>query len=139
MLFMLDRICVKRLFFRVVGYNERMFDSWRMIEMNEPYYKYCRELALCNELIEKYYQNGAYEKCFAGHLSLAEEGYPPAECQIGYFYHEGLGVKRDEEKALYWTRRAATHGDRDGMFNLAWFYEEGGRDGKGCGASTVLV
>ena len=93
--------------------------------MNEPYYKHCRELALCKELIEKYYQNGAYEKCFAGHLSLAEEGYPPAECQIGYFYHEGLGVKRDEEKALYWTRRAATHGDRDGMFNLAWFYEEG--------------
>lgn len=25
---------------------------------------------------------------------------------------------------MYWTRRAAEHGDRDGQFNLAWFYED---------------
>lgn len=93
--------------------------------MNEPYYKPCRELTLCNELIEKYFQNGEFEKCFAGHLPLAEAGYPLAECQIGYFYYDGLGVEKDMEKALYWTRRAASHGDRDGMFNLAWFYEDG--------------
>ena len=28
------------------------------------------------------------------------------------------------EKALYWTRRAAEHGDRDGQYNLAEFYED---------------
>ena len=48
-------------------------------------------------------------------------GYPLAECQIGYFYYEGLGVEKDLEKALYWTRRAAEHGDRDGQYNLAEF------------------
>ena len=47
-----------------------------------------------------------------------------AECQVGYFYFEGLGVKTDLEQALYWTSRAAEHGDRDGQYNLAWFYEE---------------
>lgn len=92
--------------------------------MPEPYYKPCKELDLCDELIEKYFQSQQYEKCFAGHLPLAEQGYPLAECQIGYFYLEGLGVEKDLEKALYWTRRAADHGDRDGQCNLAWFYEE---------------
>lgn len=43
---------------------------------------------------------------------------------MGYFYYVGLGVEKDLEKALYWTRRAAEHGDRDGQYNLAWFYED---------------
>lgn len=88
------------------------------------YYKPCKELDICNELIEKYFNAQGYEKCFEGHLALAEQGYPLAECQVGYFYLEGLGVEKDLSKALYWTERAAEHGDRDGQYNLAWFYEE---------------
>ncbi len=84
--------------------------------MSEPYYKPCRELDICNELIEKYFNTQQYEKCFEGHLALAE-------CQIGYFYYDGLGTPKDLAKAVYWTRRAADHGDRDGQYNLAWFYE----------------
>ena len=93
--------------------------------MSEPYYKPCRELTICNELIEIYFNSKQYEKCFEGHLALAEQGYPLAECQIGYFYYDGLGVEKDLEKAVYWTRRAADHGDRDGQCNLAWFHEDG--------------
>ncbi len=93
--------------------------------MSEPYYKPCRELDICNELIEIYFNSKQYEKCFEGHLALAEQGYPLAECQIGYFYYDGLGVEKDLEKAVYWTRRAADHGDRDGQCNLAWFHEDG--------------
>ena len=89
------------------------------------YYKASRELDICNELIEKYFNEAGYEKCFAGHLELAMAGYPLAECQVGYFYYDGLGVEKDLEQALYWTRRAAEHGDRDGQCNLAWFYEDG--------------
>ena len=92
--------------------------------MPESYYKPCKELDICNELIEKYFNTQQYEKCFEGHLALAEQGYPLAECQIGYFYYDGLGVEKDLEKAVYWTRRAADHGDRDGQCNLAWFYED---------------
>ncbi|MBQ7052730.1 MAG: SEL1-like repeat protein [Clostridia bacterium] len=92
--------------------------------MASNYYKPCRELDICNELIEKYFNTQQYEPCFAGHLSLAQQGYPLAECQVGYFYYDGLGVAKDLEKAVYWTRRAANHGDRDGQFNLAWFHEE---------------
>ena len=91
--------------------------------MSESYYKLCREFDICNELIEKYFNTQQYEKCFEGHLALAEQGYPLAECQIGYFYYDGLGVEKNLEKAIYWTRRAADHGDRDGQYNLAWFYD----------------
>ena len=93
--------------------------------MASDYYKPCAELDRCEELIRKYFETGQYETCFAGHLELAEKGYPLAECQIGYFYLDGLGVEKDVSKALYWTERAAKHGDRDGQYNLAWFYEEG--------------
>ncbi len=93
--------------------------------MSEQYYKPCKELDICNELIEKYFNTKQYDKCFEGHLALAEQGYPLAECQVGYFYYDGLGVEKNLEKAVCWTRRAADHGDRDGQCNLAWFYEDG--------------
>ncbi|WDV48062.1 tetratricopeptide repeat protein [Clostridiaceae bacterium M8S5] len=94
--------------------------------MAENYYKTCKELDECNELIEKYYLSGQYKKCFDGHLKIAEKGYPLAECQIGYFYYEGLGIEKDIDKSFYWTERAAKHGDRDAQVNLAeLFYEKG--------------
>lgn len=93
--------------------------------MSESYYKPCKELDICNELIEKYFNTQQYEKCFEGHMLLAAQGYPLAECQVGYFYYDGLGAEKNLDKALFWTKRAAEHGDRDGQYNLAWFYEEG--------------
>ena len=56
------------------------------------YYAPCKELDECNALIEQYWNTKRYELCFAGHLKLAEKGYPLAECQVGYFYLEGYGV-----------------------------------------------
>ena len=59
-------------------------------------------------------------------LKLAEEtSYSLAECQVGYFYLEGIGVEKDLEKAFYWTKRGAEHGDRDAQYNLAEMYERG--------------
>ena len=89
------------------------------------YYEPSKEFDICQDLIYKYWNPEGYEKCFAGHLELAEQGYPLAECQVGFFYYGGYGVEQDLEKAWYWTRRAAEHGDRDGQCNMAWFYEEG--------------
>lgn len=90
------------------------------------YYKPCRELDICDELIEKYWESEQFEQCFQGHLKLAEEtSYPLAECQVGYFYLEGIGVDKNLERAFYWTERAAEHGDRDAQCNLAEMYEKG--------------
>lgn len=46
--------------------------------MASDYYKPCKELDECEELINKYYLTAQYEKCFEGHLKLAEKGYPLA-------------------------------------------------------------
>ena len=101
-----------------------MLDQGEIMASN--YYKPCAELSECDRLIEEYFLKGQCEECFKGHLRLAEKGYPLAECQTGYFYHEGLGVEKDLEKSFYYTERAARHGDRDAQFNLAnWFYEPG--------------
>lgn len=89
-------------------------------------YKPCKELDICNELIEKYWESKQFEPCFQGHLKLAREtGYPLAECQVGYFYLEGIGVQKDYAQAFYWTERAAAHGDWDAQYNLAQMYEQG--------------
>ena len=93
--------------------------------MASDYYKPCPELDKCEALIKAHFETGQYEKCFQGHLELANNGYPLAECQVGYFYFDGLGVENDPAKAFFWTERAAVHGDRDGQYNLAWFYETG--------------
>lgn len=78
--------------------------------MTCEYYKPCKELDICNELIEKYWNSKEYEKCFEGHLVLAEQGYPLAECQVGFFYLEGIGVEKDVEKVKYWYKQAALQG-----------------------------
>lgn len=93
--------------------------------MEDNYYKPCPEYDRCCELIDRYWEKGDYETCFRGHLELAERGYPLAECQVGWFYLKGQGVRQDDEKAFYWTKRAAEHGDWDAQYNLGTFYEEG--------------
>ena len=92
--------------------------------MASSYYKPCKELDRCLDL-DKYWEKDM-KKWFEEYLIIAEEtSYPLAECQVGYAYFEGIGTKKNLEKALYWTTRAAEHGDRDGQYNLAWIYEEG--------------
>ena len=78
----------------------------------ESCYTPCEELYICREIDQKYWQTDS-GKWFAGYLPLAEQGYPLAECQVGYAYTEGIGGEKDLEKALCWTRRAAEHGGRD--------------------------
>ena len=83
------------------------------------HYDDCPELRRVDELIENYYQKGDYEACFQGCLELAEQGYALDECQGGDFYLMGQGTPANLDKALYWTKRAAEHGDPDAPKNLA--------------------
>lgn len=93
--------------------------------MVSNYYKSCQELTASLEL-DKYWHSKEFSKFFEGYLKIAQEtSYPLAECQVGFCYLEGIGTEKDLEKALYWTKRSAEHGDRDGQCNLAWIYEEG--------------
>src|SRR4051812_21260441 len=42
--------------------------------------------------------------------SLAEQGYPAAQFQLGFLYRTGWGVPRDYKEAFKWFHRAADHG-----------------------------
>ena len=93
--------------------------------MASRYYAPCRELEICDSLFSQYWEAGEYGRIFSGLLPLAEQGYPLAECQVGYFYAQGLGVERDLDRALLWTRRAAEHGDREVQYNRGCLFAAG--------------
>ncbi|MCI6956365.1 MAG: SEL1-like repeat protein [Clostridiales bacterium] len=57
-------------------------------------------------------------------MKLAIQNYPLAECQVGYFYWKGQGAQRDLGKALYWSQRAARHGDPDAPNNVVEIQRE---------------
>jgi TPR repeat protein len=55
-------------------------------------------------------------------LRSAEQGYAPAEVEIGVMY---MGASGDRGKAEMWLRRAAEQGDTEAQFWLGAAYEEG--------------
>jgi len=47
----------------------------------------------------------------------AEQGDAAAQCNVGYLYKEGMGVKKNKKEAVKWLRKAAEQGD-----NIAKMY-----------------
>lgn len=86
--------------------------------MATGYYKPSPELEECNRLIEVYWNTKQYDKCFDGHLALAKQGYPLAECQVGYFYLKGLGFARTLNG--HFTGHSVPHSMGTAMPNAIW-------------------
>lgn len=63
-------------------------------------------------------------------LQAAEQGYAPAQVNLGMMYDHGDGVPRDYKLARHWYRQAADQGSRDGqlMLGYMYFYGLGGED-----------
>lgn len=55
----------------------------------------------------------------------ANQGYAPAEYELGRIYLYGRGVPSDYSKALVWERKAADQGDPRAQRDLAFMYESG--------------
>lgn len=58
-------------------------------------------------------------KCFAQSVVA---GYSGAEQNLGYCYDEGIGVRKNFLKALYWYKTAWRHGSVSVASNLAMAY-----------------
>ena len=54
--------------------------------------------------------------------AAAEKGNAAAQCQMGLFYMNGLGVDRDEEKAVEWLKKAAAQNHLQAQYNLGLYY-----------------
>jgi TPR repeat protein len=49
----------------------------------------------------------------------AEQGYPPAQFNLGFMHQQGFGVGKHAVAAANWYRRAAERGHARAQFNLA--------------------
>lgn len=46
-------------------------------------------------------------------LMAADQGYAPAEYDLGMMYLQGMGVKRSRTTAIDWIVKASEHGDKE--------------------------
>ena len=55
----------------------------------------------------------------------ADQGYAPAQCDLGICYENGEGVKQDFKEATRWVRMAADQGLAEGEYQLGFYYYHG--------------
>lgn len=67
------------------------------------------------------FQRGSYLTAMAEATKRVEQNDPKAMTLLGELYAQGLGVGRDDAKAVQWYKMAAAKNDRDAMFALAMF------------------
>jgi TPR repeat protein len=68
------------------------------------------------------YKNGNYLKALVEWLPLAENGDIEAQYNIAGMYAKGNGVKIDDEKAVYWYKKAAKQGHPRAQYNVGVMY-----------------
>lgn len=58
-------------------------------------------------------------------LIMAQKGDPDAQFNVGHAYEQGVGVRRDMNKALHWYRKAADQNHDFAQYSIGLFYEQG--------------
>ena len=61
----------------------------------------------------------------AWYRKAAEQGYAPAQSNLGFMYDEGKGVPQDDVEAIDWYRKAAEQCSAVAQFNLGVMYTSG--------------
>ena len=73
----------------------------------------------------QFYITGEYDKALAEFKPLAEQGDAKAQYYMGFLYHHGYGMKRDEVEAAKWFRMGAEQGEWQSQYYLGVIYEKG--------------
>jgi TPR repeat protein len=71
------------------------------------------------------YDRGDYATALRLLQPLGEQGDVTAQIVLGSMYDAGIGVTKDDRKALQWYRLAAEQGNADAQFNLGDMYANG--------------
>jgi TPR repeat protein len=58
-------------------------------------------------------------------LKAAKAGLIDGQRDLGYSYFYGEGIKKDETKAVYWYKKAASKNDDKALYNLGLCYKHG--------------
>jgi uncharacterized protein len=80
-------------------------------------------LASCNDLGQHVQPDG--RESIRLLTEAANQGYAPAEYELGRIYLYGRGIEADYAQALLWERKAAEQGDPRAQRDLAFMYERG--------------
>lgn len=78
-----------------------------------------------HQLASSAMQQGNYAVAFCIWQPLAEAGENTAQFNIGWMYHNGYGLRIDDETAFYWWLKAAASGSADAHFALGDLYANG--------------
>ena len=101
-----------------MGGEETRKRLMKRVKANDP--------AALRQMGAKCYDKGDYDGAIEYWKKAAELGDVGAHSQLGYMYHNGLGVGKDEEKALNHLEKAAIGGHPYARFGLAIIEEENG-------------
>lgn len=70
------------------------------------------------------WESGKDVLAFRVMLKAARDGSVSAQVTVGYFFDCGIGTTKNQDKALYWYRKAARKDDPSAANNIATVYEE---------------
>ena len=73
----------------------------------------------------KAFDTGNYAVAFENWWATAREGDAKSQASLGFLYYSGKGIRRDDQKSLYWFRRAAEAGQPTAQFFLGLHYYYG--------------
>lgn len=73
------------------------------------------------------WERGDLKRAFSLFRRCADLGQVGCMVDLGYFYDEGVGVRKDKEKAMSWYKRAYRLGNSAAASNIAILYREHGR------------
>jgi TPR repeat protein len=72
------------------------------------------------------WDQGNHKRAYKAFLNLVEDGDAGAQLNVGYLYDLGIGVTKDETKALYWYRRAYRQKHPSAAINIGTVYRDRG-------------
>jgi len=82
---------------------------------------------LVYQLGRAYYKANNFGAAVAQFRRAAEQGYAPAQTNLGAMYAFGQGIPKDDAQAVAWFRKAADQGNAGAQADLGQMY----RDGRG--------
>nr|WBF70221.1 Sel1-like repeat-containing protein [Megavirus caiporensis] len=76
-----------------------------------------------------HFEHDAYDVIFDALFKnvklAAKNGDSMAQCNLGQMYRNGLGIKKNTQKAIKWITKSVNKNNKFGQFGLAKFYENG--------------
>ncbi|QDT01031.1 tetratricopeptide repeat protein [Adhaeretor mobilis] len=71
------------------------------------------------------YQANDLPLAYEEFLAASKKGHADSQFNLGLMYEQGIGVGKDEKKAVVWYGKSAAQGNAAAQFNLGVLYENG--------------